>query len=102
MLPTEAVPEICEMSDWNVGLPEKFTLGATQGGLLIPPGDLDALAAQWESLLLDPDHRLRLATTGQHRVREFFSAAVLAEQSLDLLERFRNRDAPEASSSTNP
>ncbi|HLQ43189.1 MAG TPA: glycosyltransferase family 4 protein [Planctomycetaceae bacterium] len=74
-------------------------LEATQGGLLFPPGDLDALAAQWESLLLDPEHRLRLATTGQHRVREFFSAAVLAEQSLDLLERFRHRDASEATSS---
>jgi len=33
MLPTEAVPEIWEMSDWKAGLPEKKTLGAVHGGV---------------------------------------------------------------------
>jgi hypothetical protein len=34
MLPTEAVPEIWDISDWNVELPDKKTLGAVQGGVV--------------------------------------------------------------------
>jgi glycosyltransferase involved in cell wall biosynthesis len=66
-------------------------LEATQGGLLFPPGDIDALTSRCESLLLDSDQRLRLAATGQNRVRESFSAAALADQSLRLFERLRDR-----------
>ncbi|MFM9964835.1 MAG: glycosyltransferase family 4 protein [Planctomycetaceae bacterium] len=64
-------------------------LAATQGGLLFEPGHLDDLVTKWESLLLNPDQRLRLATTGQQHVRESLSAAALAKQSLALFERLR-------------
>jgi len=59
-------------------------LEATQGGLLFAPGNLDELATQWERLLKQPDERLRLGTLGQQNVRDKFSAAVLADQTLDL------------------
>ena len=62
---------------------------ATQGGLLFEPGNLDDLVAKWESLLLNPDDRLRLATTGQRNVRESFSVTALAEQSIRWFEQIK-------------
>ncbi len=59
-------------------------LEATQGGLLFEPGNLDDLVAKWESLLLNPDERLRLAITGQQRVRETFSLDPMADKTLRL------------------
>ena len=61
-------------------------LEATQGGLLFAAGNLDNLVKQWESLRRNPDARLRLAATGQQRVREKFSTEVMADQSLQLFE----------------
>lgn len=66
-------------------------LEATQGGLLFEPRNLDDLVAKWESLLLNPDERLRLAGTGQSRVRESFSAQAMAEQSLRLFDSLTRR-----------
>jgi glycosyltransferase involved in cell wall biosynthesis len=57
---------------------------ATQGGLLFEPGNLDDLVAKWESLMRNPDERLRLAVAGQAKVRESFSAQAMAEQTLQL------------------
>lgn len=57
-------------------------LKATQGGLLFEPGNLDDLVAKWELLLTDSEQRLRLAASGQQRVREWFSSEVMAEQTL--------------------
>lgn len=59
---------------------------ATQGGLLFEPGNLDDLVAKWESLLLNPDKRMRLAVTGWERVHEAFSPDVMAEQSLQFFD----------------
>ena len=58
----------------------------TQGGLLFEPGNLDDLVAKWESLLLNPDKRMRLAVTGWERVHEAFSPDVMAEQSLQFFD----------------
>lgn len=66
-------------------------LEATQGGLLFEPGNLDDLVAKWESLLLNPDERSRLAVTGQSRVRESFSTTVMAEQTLRLFDSLPRR-----------
>ena len=66
-------------------------LETTQGGLLFEPGNLDDLVAKWESLLLNPDERSRLAVTGQLRVRESLSSAAMAEQSLRLFESMSRR-----------
>ena len=66
-------------------------IAATQGGLLFEPGNVDDLVAKWESLLLNPDERSRLAITGQARVRESFSSSVMAEQSLQLFDSLTRR-----------
>lgn len=66
-------------------------LAATQGGLLFEPGNLDDLITKWESLLLNPDARLRFASTGQMQVRERYSSQVMARQSIQLLESLTRR-----------
>ncbi len=66
-------------------------LDATQGGLLFEPGNLDDLVAKWESLLLNPDERSRLAVTGQTRMRESLSSAAMAEQTLRLFDSLPRR-----------
>jgi len=66
-------------------------LAATQGGLLFEPGNLDDLIMKWESLLLNPDARLRFASTGQMQVRERYSSQVMARQSIQLLESLTRR-----------
>lgn len=66
-------------------------LAATQGGLLFEPGNLDDLVAKWESLLLNPDERLRLAIAGQMKIRELYSSQAMAQQSMQLLESLIRR-----------
>lgn len=62
---------------------------ATQGGLLFEPGNVDELVAKWESLLLDSDQRVQLGVTGQRNVRNSYSVAAMAEQSLNLFEQIK-------------
>jgi len=52
------------------GTPEAITDGET--GLLIPPGDADALATQIRRLFEDDDLRLRLGASAARRAREAF------------------------------
>ncbi len=59
---------------------------ATQGGLLFEPGNLDDLVAKWESLLRNPEERLRLAIAGQSKVSESHSSQAMAEQTLRLFD----------------
>lgn len=61
-------------------------LGATQGGLLFEPGNLNDFVANWESLLLNPDKRLRLAIAGQTKVCESYSSHAMAEESLRMFD----------------
>jgi glycosyltransferase involved in cell wall biosynthesis len=51
-------------------------------GLVVPPRDIDALAAALSRLINDPDLRRRLGTAGRRRVVEHFSA----EKRIDRLE----------------
>jgi glycosyltransferase involved in cell wall biosynthesis len=44
-------------------------------GLLVPAGDLDAMAAAVEGLLADPDRRRHMGAAGAARAREHFSVA---------------------------
>jgi len=48
-------------------------------GVLVPPADVDALAAALEALLADPDRRAALGARGRERVRERFDV----ERSVD-------------------
>ena len=62
---TSAIPELIE---------DEVT------GLLVPPGDPDALAAGMERLLRDPGLRRRLGAAGERRVRAEFSSRVGADR----------------------
>ena len=66
-------------------------LESTQGGLLFEPGNLDDMIAKWESLLLDPNERLRLARAGQAKVREFYSSQEMTDQSWRLFDSLIRR-----------
>jgi glycosyltransferase involved in cell wall biosynthesis len=63
------------------GTPEAVVDGET--GLLVPLGDVEALAAALDSLLGDPDLARRLGEAGRRRVEERFSSAAMSEQVLD-------------------
>jgi glycosyltransferase involved in cell wall biosynthesis len=59
---------------------------ATQGGLLFEPGNLDELTQQLERLVSNSGLRNQLAQIGQQRVREKFSGAALADETLRLFD----------------
>ncbi|QDT44759.1 D-inositol 3-phosphate glycosyltransferase [Gimesia alba] len=59
----------------------------TEGGLLVPPGDPQALADAWEKLYQDKDYRRKLAQQGYERVRQFYSAELMAEESLQFFQQ---------------
>jgi glycosyltransferase involved in cell wall biosynthesis len=66
------------------GLPEAVVDGGT--GLLVPAGDSGALRAALERLLSDGELRRKLGAAGRDRVRERFSRAVAARQTLEAYE----------------
>lgn len=69
------------------GIPEVVEHGET--GLLVAPGDADALARSVESLLANPRRRAKLGRAGQARAREHFSAEVIVPRYEALYRRVR-------------
>jgi glycosyltransferase involved in cell wall biosynthesis len=63
------------------GIPELIEDGAT--GLLVPPGDREALAAALARLITDPRLRMRLGAAGEARVRTAFDH----DQAIEALAR---------------
>ena len=63
------------------GIPE--VVAHDQTGLLVPPGDADALAAAIVQLLRDPTWRARLGAAGHERARTSFSVERMVQATLD-------------------
>jgi glycosyltransferase involved in cell wall biosynthesis len=71
------------------GIPEAIEDGAE--GLLVPPGDAEALAAALAALAADPALRRRLGTAGRERMLDHFD---LAANARALAARFRGETTP--------
>jgi glycosyltransferase involved in cell wall biosynthesis len=67
------------------GMPEVVADGRT--GLLVPPRDDDALAAAIVTLLEDEPRRRAMGAAAERRVREFFSAERMVQETLKLYDR---------------
>ena len=61
---------------------------ATGGGLVVEPGNSEALAEALETLVTDSDQRTALARSGQQQVRELYGPERMAAESLSLFNRF--------------
>jgi starch synthase len=64
------------------GIPEVVADGET--GVLVPPGDVPALAAALRSLLEAPERRRALGQAGRRRVEALFSWDRVAERTLEV------------------
>jgi glycogen synthase len=73
------------------GIPEVVRPGET--GLLVPPGDVDALAAALDRLVAEPPLRARLATGSRRRATDYAWPA-LAARVAAVYARVTGRDAP--------
>jgi glycosyltransferase involved in cell wall biosynthesis len=61
-------------------------LGATGGGLLFAPGNLDDLTSKLQSMLCEPDRARRIGLAARQVVIHDYSAAAAARQLLAVLE----------------
>ena len=73
------------------GLPEIVTMGET--GVLVPPGDAEAIAHVVGNLLDDPDDRRRLGLNARQRMTERFSLGARSAEIAHLLSTLV-RDTP--------
>jgi glycosyltransferase involved in cell wall biosynthesis len=69
------------------GIPEAVTDGAD--AILVPPGDVDALAGALHTLLTDPARRTALAEAAYARGHREFSVSVMADRYLELYHNAR-------------
>ena len=76
------------------GIPELIIDDET--GLLVPPGDIDALAGALTRAITEPDLRTRLGKSGRARLRKAFSA----EPTLDALAELLGARQPHVTSSS--
>jgi glycosyltransferase involved in cell wall biosynthesis len=73
----------------TAGIPEAIVNG--REGILVPPGDLDALAAGLRTLLTDPVRRRELAAAALARAHREFTVQVMADRYLAMYERLLGR-----------
>jgi glycosyltransferase involved in cell wall biosynthesis len=62
----------------TAGIPEAIANG--KEGLLVPPGDLDALVGALRTVLVDRDQRCRLGTAARSRAHRDFTVGVMADR----------------------
>jgi glycosyltransferase involved in cell wall biosynthesis len=53
----------------------------SKAGILVPPGDSDALACAWADLANDSERRLSMGNSGRKAVESNFSAHEMAEKT---------------------
>src|SRR5258706_922433 len=73
----------------TAGIPEAIANG--REGILVPPGDLDALAAALGTMLTDPVRRRELGAAALARAHREFTVQVMADTYLAMYERLRGR-----------
>ena len=73
------------------GIPEIIVPGET--GLLVPPGDAEALRQALETLLIRPDRCTAMGLAGRHRVETCFTSVRNVRQTEQIYEQLVNRDA---------
>ena len=78
------------------GIPEAVVHGET--GLLVPPGDPEALGSALSSILDDPAEARRMGNRGRHRIRTEFSVDRMVEGNLGVYREL----LPEAPSHNSP
>ena len=61
-------------------------VAADESGLLVPPGDVDALAAAIAKLMNDDQIRASFADAGRARMQNEFSIATMADKHIELYE----------------
>jgi rhamnosyl/mannosyltransferase len=71
-------------TDLPTGVPWVNEHGVT--GLVVPPGDVTALAAALERLLADPPLRAKLGDAARARARERFTQTRMVERFIDVVE----------------
>jgi L-malate glycosyltransferase len=69
------------------GIPEVVVDG--ESGVLVSPGDADALARAVENLIADPARRAAMGKAARRRAREFFSADAIVPKYEELYRRVR-------------
>jgi glycosyltransferase involved in cell wall biosynthesis len=79
------------------GAPEAVIDGQT--GLLVPPGDADALVAALDRLLSSPDLRQRLGANGRRSVEQYFAADRMVDRVEAIYGRLIEAPAPPAGDS---
>lgn len=71
------------------GIPEIVVAGET--GLLVPPGDVEALTSALRELLAEPEKRRRLGAAGRRRAQELFDLPRFRQAHIELYERLLAR-----------
>lgn len=73
----------------TAGIPE--AISDRREGMLVPPGDLDALTAALRTLLIDPIRRRELGIAAQTRAHDEFTVQVMTERYLSIYMQLAGR-----------
>ena len=71
----------------RLGTGVEFVTLDGETGLLVPPGDVTALATALRSLIADSALRARLGTAGNRRVSELFSVEQMVQKTVAVYHR---------------
>jgi colanic acid/amylovoran biosynthesis glycosyltransferase len=78
--------EIPCVSTWITGIPELTRAG--EGGLLVPPADVDALVGAIERLMDDPELCRLLGKSGREKVRRDYDVGPNTERLAAVMSRY--------------